>query len=522
MICNIFADSSFPHAQTIPALEGSGVSWRTMRPSTLIVLALALAVGVFARLYNLAAIEMSADEGETWAAAASPSVIKVFHQAEELNPGKMSVHDVALHEWMRVFGDSLFSIRACSAAFGSISILLVFLVGGEAFAGETKGGTRDAASDLSELGSDSIGAVAALLFAVNFRMIMHARIGRMYAVMVAMVLAQVWFVLRAQRRGGGANYLGIAVFTALAVASHFGAALVIVAESLWLSPGLLRRWRLSDAAHDDRSWKIIATFALTALAMLPVGLNAIGIGYRFARVGALGWISLPPPTAPLMLFRDGVGRASAFMLCVILAIWGAAWTWRVAPRTASFLLLWMFVPPLLMFVISYAVLPVFIYQYGLSSLVPFLILVAAGIYHLRSMWAWSLALAAVTAACAVPMAPMLRGDRPQRMIEWSEAADAAASSLKPGEYAIVCSSWMANVVKYYLRNDPQARIVPARMGALKHEKSYPTILILSDGAAKEDPPVANFFLWSAPEIIAKFQGLSVRRVSADRFATLGR
>src|ERR1700689_226070 len=98
-----------------------GLCWRTMRPITVIVLALALAIGIFARLYNLTALEMSADEGETWAAAAEPSVIKVFHAAEEFNPGKMSVHDVLLHLWMRVFGDSLFSIRALSAAFGTIS-----------------------------------------------------------------------------------------------------------------------------------------------------------------------------------------------------------------------------------------------------------------------------------------------------------------------------------------------------------------------------------------------------------------
>jgi mannosyltransferase len=478
-----------------------------MRPITVIVLALALAIGIFARLYNLTALEMSADEGETWAAAAEPSVIKVFHAAEEFNPGKMSVHDVLLHLWMRVFGDSLFSIRALSAAFGTISILLVFLIVREAFAGDASG-------------ADSIGAAAALLVAVNLRMIMHARMGRMYAVMLAMVLAQVCFVLRAERRGGLANYLGIAVFSALAVASHFFAAMVIVAESLWLAPGPVRRWRFPDAARDDRGWKIIATFGVTALAMLPLALHAISIGVGFARTGALGWIELPPLRAPFTLFHDGVGSDSALIMCVILAASGAVFMIRDAPQAASFLFLWMFVPSASLVLISYTLLPVFIYQYALSSLVPFLILVAAGIYHLRSVWAWSLALVAVTAACALPMKPMLRGDRPPRMIEWSEAAEVAAANLKPGEYAIVCSSWMGNVVKYYLRNNPQAQIAPARMGPLKREKSSPTILLISDGAVQEDARIANFFLWTAPEVIAKFRGVSVRRVLADRFATI--
>jgi hypothetical protein len=62
--------------------------------------------------------------------------------------------------------DSLFSIRALSAAFRTISIPLVFLLAREAFAGDAAG-------------ADSIGAAAALLVAVNLRMIMHARMGRM-------------------------------------------------------------------------------------------------------------------------------------------------------------------------------------------------------------------------------------------------------------------------------------------------------------------------------------------------------
>jgi hypothetical protein len=62
--------------------------------------------------------------------------------------------------------DSLFSIRALSAAFRTISIPLVFLLAREAFAGDAAG-------------ADSIGVAAALLVAVNLRMIMHPRMGRM-------------------------------------------------------------------------------------------------------------------------------------------------------------------------------------------------------------------------------------------------------------------------------------------------------------------------------------------------------
>jgi len=180
---------------------------------------------------------------------------------------------------------------------------------------------EDAATALPEPDGEWIGAISAFLFAITFQMVSHSREARMYMVMMAMVLAQIWFFIRASRRGGFLNYLGIAVFTALAVGSHFGAALVVVAECLWLLPRLYRRWMFPDTSHDDRSWKIAATFVLTALIMLPLGRTALGIGYGFARAGSLGWIPKPPLTAPFALFEDGVGGNSAFILCAVAALW---------------------------------------------------------------------------------------------------------------------------------------------------------------------------------------------------------
>jgi len=182
----------------------------------------------------------------------------------------------------------------------------------------------------------------------------------------------------------------------------------------------------------------------------------------------------------------------------------------------------MFVPPLSMLLISYALLPVFVDQYALSSLVPFMILAAVGIHQIRSAWARSMALAAVTAACVVPLLPILGGHQPRRMVEWSEGATATAGSLKPTEYAIVAPTWTINVVKYYLRTDHQTRVERANLESLKRAESEPAILLIGDRAAVDDAAGTKFLLWAAPEVIAKFQGVSVRRISSDRIATLRR
>ncbi len=465
---------------------------------------------------------MSADEAASWAAAAAPNLIEVVHRQQRLNPGKLAVHDVAMHLWMRLFGDSLASLRGLSALFGTVSILLVFLVVCETFAGDANTRAHDVATAPPESDREWFGAVSALLFAVTFKMVLQSREIRMYSVMVAMVLAQIWFFMRVNRRSGSLNYVGLAVFTALAVGSHFAAALIVLAECLWLTPRLYRRWMLPDASRDDRSWKIVATFVLTALAMLPFARAALGIGYGFVKAGSLGWISRPPLTAPVALFADGMGDDSAFMLCAVAALWGVARAWRVAPRVLSFLLLWMLVPPLAMLLISYVAIPVFTYRYALSSLVPFLVLAAIGIDQLRSGGARSLALVAVTAACGVALLPVFGAHPPVRKVEWSEAATATAAGLKPAEYAIVEPDWTADVVRYYLRMDPEARVIGANLESLRRSESEPALLVISDRADLDDPAGTKFLLWAAPEVIAKFEGVSVRRIAADRIATLRR
>jgi len=80
--------------------------------------------------------EMTADEGASWAAAAAPSLMDVIDVQQRLNPGRLAAHDVMLHFLMRIFGDTLRSIRFLSVLFGMILVGLVFLVAQETMAAD--------------------------------------------------------------------------------------------------------------------------------------------------------------------------------------------------------------------------------------------------------------------------------------------------------------------------------------------------------------------------------------------------
>jgi len=92
------------------------------------LLAAAIALGAWLRFATIGAREMSADEGASWAAAAAPRLAGVVHLQAVLNPGKLAVYEILLHGWMKIFGDGLGAMRALSAMFDTMSIVVVFVL----------------------------------------------------------------------------------------------------------------------------------------------------------------------------------------------------------------------------------------------------------------------------------------------------------------------------------------------------------------------------------------------------------
>ena len=166
-----------------------------MNRFTIATLILALTVGGFLRFTDLGGREMSADEGASWAAASAPTIPAVLRAQGSLNPGKAGVHDVALHLWMRAFGDRLVAMRALSATIGTLVILLVFGAARELFSAVGESNSDSGRIDANQ--HDEAAAIAALVFAVNLVTIKYSREVRMYPIVIAAVVAQTWCFFRA-------------------------------------------------------------------------------------------------------------------------------------------------------------------------------------------------------------------------------------------------------------------------------------------------------------------------------------
>ncbi len=467
-------------------------------PISVIVLLAALAIGASLRFYNLGALEMSADEGASWGAASAPSLAEVIARQALLNPGKLPIHDLMLHGWIAIFGSSLPAMRAMSAMLGTVTILLVYFVAVELFSSDESATERFNLEDIR-----LVAAFGAMLFAVNLIAVKYAREARMYPVMMAALLAQVWIFLRTLRRGGIGNYIALAILTTLSIGANFSAVLVPVTEGLWLARVLTRSGWNPRETGGRRAWSVTMALGAGGLLLAPILLSSFHATSAATEGGIIRWIKLPPLYAPFALFNKATGTF-AFPILALLAIWGSLRRWRRGARDAiAFALLWMWTPPIIMMLASYTLTPIFIERYALSCFVPFFILAGLGIFELPAQ---QYRIAALAIAVALSLGHIFSYQRKSHDAQYREAIAAADAELKPGETMTVVPAYAIEVVKYYL---PEQR----RQRALRHDpkSQTPNVLIVAD--QNLTPEATRKFRQNYSRAIARFRGVAVFRLA---------
>ncbi len=438
-----------------------------MNRLTILLLAIALIVGGYLRFAGLGRREMSADEGASWAAAAAPTIRAVLHAQSRLNPGKAGLHDLALHLWMRALGQNLTMMRALSAAVGTLTILLVFGAVRELFAaGLESGGSETPGAAIH----NEAAAIAALVFAVNLVTIKYSREVRMYPIVIAAVVAQTWCFFRTVRCGGAAAYAGVAIFTAMALAAHMTAALAFTGEGLWLAYVIARNRFDLVATQVRRALALMVALGAGAAMLAPIAPAMLSGAAHAADIGAIDWIKRPPLWAPFALFNKATGSV-AYPLMTALAAWGAVRGWRRWRDAIIFALLWMWSPPIVLMLVSYAIRPAFVERYLISCFVPFFILIGIGIVELRAPYA---RIGAIALAVVLALGHVVAWDRKPHDTQWREAVEVAvtsiasatsitagtsgdtATAMRSGGALAVAPGYAVNVVRFYLDASPVA------------------------------------------------------------------
>jgi hypothetical protein len=428
-------------------------AYRSTRVFAILLVLIAIIIGADLRFNHLARFEMNGDEAASWAAASAPSAQQVGQLERQLDPGKLALYDVMLHEWIAVFGDSLYAMRAMSAVLGTIAIVLVFVAVREVCRLLADQPDGPAAAALGELA----GAFAALLYATNIEMVLSDRTVRMYPLVMCGELLQVTFFVRAQRRGGMLNYAGVAIFTAAMVAGNFTSTFLIVAEALWLV------WLLLPARWDDYSRRL-AVFrpgcaVVAGIALLVPWLYDAFMSSRGAvEEGAIDWIKLQRVSWPYTTLRHSAGSHSLFWIFVALAVFSIWRQGRSARMVVEFLALWTLGPMVAVMALTYLVHPLESQRYVLTAFVGMFALASFGAASVRST---ALRIALAVLLINLSVRPLHARVRSSREAAWREATLLAEQRAPRGSKVAVFPSWCINVVRFYMPHDRRDDVTTA-------------------------------------------------------------
>ncbi len=162
--------------------------------------------------------------------------------------------------WSRLFGTAEVGLRSLSALLGTASILVIYLAA--------------AALPMAR----RVGLIAASIVAVSPVLIWFSQDARAYALVFFLTALSFLFFARARRSGSGSELAGWALFSALAICTHYFAAFVVAPEALALLFGSTRR---RDSALA------IAAVAVVAALLMPLALRQAGNAHA-------GWIAKQP------------------------------------------------------------------------------------------------------------------------------------------------------------------------------------------------------------------------------------
>lgn len=441
------------------------------KKQTAILLCAAIVFGSVLRFFRLGSHELSIDESLSWFAAAAPSVSDLLRIQHGVDSGKLALHELALRGWMHMFGESEGALRAMSALIGSLSIVLVFILALEILSAVPASETEDRPRGRIYL----VAAVSALLFAVGLPAVEIARQARMYSMMQAWILAQIIFMLRARRLGGLANYAGLAIFTALAVATNFTALLVLGAEGLWVIYLFVREARGAEPVRIGTPWRLGAAILVGAVLLLPF-MNGLENGAVGLERGDFNWIHVPDRWEPFATFEGGLG-SWPFPLFLLFAIVGGVRMWRTYREEALLSLLWILLPPIALLAGSYIVTPMLVTRYLISSFVPVFILTAIGIESIPAERFRALALIAIVSLSIVrDSSGLRRGDD-----RWRRACELALAHDGPERRVGACHDYY--LVSYYIGASQRDQVQVIRVPSHGAERMNTGVVVASPTAA---------------------------------------
>jgi hypothetical protein len=378
----------------------------------IVILTAIIAIAVGLRGFQLGRLSFWYDEVVTMRLAEAGDPGALLSRLMEIDATRAPLHPLLLAAWIRIMGHSEAAARGFSVVCGIATIVLVFDLGRTMFGSGT-------------------GLWAAWLAAISPPLVAYAREARMYAWLV-LLTCLCWRLLVGLRRSYTVPKAGAyaALLTALIYSHPLGLLMVGALALATLISG--------DDAHGSwRRW--LAVYLVVGAATAP------WIGNYFDHPPE--FLTGPLPIRFLLATPIGFIGGNSWVLLglVVLIGWGLVHQLPIRDRDGArridrtkwlhpaFLLLWLSVPPTMLYIYSRVVQPVFgPPRYTLFVGPAYLLLVALGLARTSALVQYPLALG-LTVLAASELGPKVYD--PELKADWRGFA--ASLAARPSERGLV-------------------------------------------------------------------------------------
>jgi uncharacterized membrane protein len=377
---------------------------------------------------------------------------------------------VLIWVWSRIFGAGVVALRFPSALAGVATVPVAWEIGRE-LAGRARASRR-------------VAIVCAALVAVNPLFVWYSQEARAYGLYVFLSALALLYLLRADRAPTRGNLAGFALAAALALATFYFEAFLLIPMAVWL---------LRDRARWRTTLPAVAVPALTGLALVPLILAQGGHGTQWIsswavsnRVQAIPQYYLTGYSgAPL---GHGVEALIALLIVVGLAF-GAAFGLPAAARRGALLALAIAACGVLIpLAMALAGADYLAPRNVVAAMIPLTAMIAVVVSSPRAGRGGT-AIAALLAIAFLAVTIDVNVNVRLQRNDWSGVADAIRVPLRAGARVITIEELASAPLEYYmppLHN--MASGATARLTEIDELGWFP----LRNGAA--DPPAPGFRL----------------------------
>jgi len=345
-----------------------------------------LVAGFAVRMYKIDTEGLWFDEYSSYVFLDAPSLGKFLNLERTLDAAMVPVYFIAEYFWARLVGDSVLAMRLLSMLAGMTTIFVVYLLGRRMYGHWT-------------------GCVAALAVAFSKPLIYQSQEIRMYSFFLLLAAVSSYGFVNAVDSGKKRWWALNCAANALMVSTHLFGALLVATQFAFLlftrprSFRLLAIWTGIHAAAESIALGWFLTTDSEALEehmawIYTPGLQRLFQAYYYVYAGskldALDLVRDLPFRIPVhhLLGISIIGLATIAVLSSLQAN-GREIAGRSFPMVDNgtlYLLLWLLLPPLALFALTYTVRPCFIERYAMHCSFPLYILAGATVVRLAPSW----------------------------------------------------------------------------------------------------------------------------------------